>query len=139
MKKLAIICLFIIIAQWSKANTSEYFTACSDTVVTYLKQLDLYSFKYKPMDTLIVKLPQSYISMKVRGAWRTEHADVLVIEYPNEVVVEIYALHTTYINPENPNKLPPDQVWSPALMRKENISYVKIWDRSECINGCENR
>lgn len=138
MKKLILLITFGVFVINGQASSGRHFLS-DDSIIVRMASLDLTAFNSKPVDSLIAKIPSGYTSMKICGGSRTDIAGMLLIEYPNDVFIQVHVWEFTHMNPENPNKLPPAQAWSVALFKKEKVGYIKAFNGSDCINGCENR
>ncbi len=138
MKKIILLfCLFfsiqtiaadkvIITNNFEKKNAN-----IQDTIVSYLTSLDLNQFVGMPIDSFLIHLPSNYTLMKILTGDRLKNAHMLYIKYSNSVYLGIIVNHFQFMNPS-----PPRSSWNITLFRKENISFIEIYNGINCINGC---
>ena len=108
-----------------------------DTSIAYFTNLNLSEFIGKTTKSFTSKLPPNHIRSYITGGSRTEFAEWLIIEYPNNIHVGIQVLEFLHMNPRNPQKLPPNQVWKIEEFKMEKINSITIHNGDICINGCE--
>lgn len=97
------------------------------TLINFLTNLNLAQFKDKPIDTFITHIPQNFHSLKILGGSRDDMAGKLLISYNNNIFIFVRVIEFSHIDPTNPDKIPPNQRWEIALMRKEKyilLGYI---------------
>lgn len=109
----------------------------TDTTLDKLIKIDFSAYTNKIVDTLFGKLPIGIIKSKVGPFGRSDYGDALYIKYPNGVLLLIKVDTFNFMNPRRRrNKL--ENNWRVDLFKKEKISFVILYNGSECIKGCEN-
>jgi|GEM_PF-3433061 len=121
------------------ANSLQIFKIDSsfqqDTLINFLTNLNLAQFKDKPIDTFITHIPQNFHSLKILGGSRDDMAGKLLISYNNNIFIFVRVIEFSHIDPTNPDKIPPNQRWEIALMRKEKIYSIRVYNGKTLINS----
>ena len=122
-KKTTIILVFISLC--FAPNILKAQASLSDS----LTSIDLLYYVNKPIDSLLVKLPQSYTVIRTGPGAKSmlEGASIKIIFNQPFYLVTIYPKTYNYINRLNPLNLPLiNQAWPLVLLRKELIASVEI-------------
>jgi len=110
------------------ANSLQIFKIDSSfqqvTLINFLTNLNLAQFKDKPIDTFITL-----------GGSRDDMAGKLLISYNNNIFIFVRVIEFSHIDPTNPDKIPPNQRWEIALMRKEKIYSIRVYNGKTLINS----
>ena len=62
-------------------------------------------------------------------------AGKLLISYNNNIFIFVRVIEFSHIDPTNPDKIPPNQRWEIALMRKEKIYSIRVYNGKTLINS----
>jgi hypothetical protein len=124
MKIFANILFFVISLSKTEINAQT-----NDPILNQIINLDKASFVGKPLDSIIMVLPQGYTGMKIFGIRGT--ARMLNIRYPDNVWIELHVRSFSFMNPDDPNR-----IWNTILMRKENLHSVRVYKDQNCYEGC---
>ena len=103
----------------------------TDTILTTLSALNIDTFNSKPVDSFLAKIPLGYSRIKLYGGDNPKIARKLIVSYPNDVFIKIIVDNFQFMNPKSETR-----TWDLTLFRKENISYIEIYNDVTCINGC---
>ena len=126
---------FIIICNVSFAYSSSRLhkqAVTIDTTTNLIMQLDFDSFRGKPIDSFLAKIPQNYsIDRKLHSRAITPNG--LVITYPNGNYIYIYINHPLCCV-SNPHALP--NQWSLTEIRMEKADDITLFDGETCLKGC---
>lgn len=96
-----------------------------------LATINLSAFLNKPIDSLLLKLPQSYDTLQVGPAATVSQGAHLIIgyggNYPHsDFIITICPNTRNYITVLNSQNLPFEQAWPLVLLRKERIGSIEI-------------
>ncbi len=138
MKKIIALIAFISICYMAFADGGYTYTnrytnrVVVDSTTSLILQLDFESFRGKPIDSFLVKLPQNYSSIhkffagaKVPGG--------LLIEYANGNYVRIYMQHPLCCI-SNPHAMPSQ--WNLNELKMEKAADITLNDGINCLKGC---
>lgn len=100
-------------------------------LVDSLMEIDETKYIGKPLDSIILKLPQSYMMQQVYGLFNLK-ARLLRIVYANDVWIDLHVREFTHMNPIDSNG-----VWDMNLMRKEKLYGVAIYNDINCLKNCD--
>ena len=103
-----------------------------DTTTNLIMQLDFDSFRGKPIDSFLVKIPQNYSSIQMYGAG-FKGPFRLIIEYPNDNYIVVYVQHPICCV-SNPHARPSQ--WSLTEFKMEKAGDITLYNREGCLKGC---
>ena len=104
----------------------------TDSIPAILAALNVDTFKTKPIDSFLTKIPTGYLSMRIFAHGNPKYAETLAVIYPNKVFIEIYVYDFQHMDPRSETF-----TWDMDLFRKEKIHHIVIYNGVTCINGCE--
>lgn len=126
--------LFAINSKGNELNLS-FSSRPTDTLMSYLEQVDIDNFKNKPIDSLLASIPATPIELKVFSTPSNRTwiflASHIQIKYPNGSMVVAYVKQFYHMNPYSAGFS-----WDVNLFRKENTYRIEVYkDAFTCING----
>ena len=107
------------------------FSQTPDTTLSFLSSLNLNTYKNKPIDSFLIKIPSNYLEMKIMSADNPKYARILAVKYADKVFLYIYAHNFHFMNPRSETF-----TWNMALFRKEDVEHIEVWKAVDCYNGC---
>ena len=126
MKKFLIsLCSFLLV------TGNSCFSQTGDTTLNYLWSINLDNYKNKPVDTFLAKIPNGYLNFRILSPGNPKIAQVLSIEYTDDVYAWIYVYNFQFMNPRSET-----MTWDMSLFRKENVDHIEVWKGVDCYNGC---
>ncbi len=103
-----------------------------DSTTSLIQQIDFGSFRGKPVDSFLVKIPQNYSSIeKLHTRAATPHG--FVITYPNGNYIYVYIKYPLCCV-SNPHALP--SKWSIGELKMEKADDITLYDAAGCVKGC---
>jgi hypothetical protein len=141
--KMILICALVCTELSIKVNASHDIGLTTnansrpDTIPSIISNMNFAYYHSKPVDSLLNHLPVGIVDMKIRGWHNLRRADVLYVNYPNNVFVAIHVKDFVFMNPNGSGNNPPHINWDINLFKKEKINYVVAFNGSQCINGCQ--
>ncbi len=138
MKKIIVLIAFISICTMAFAdggynhNNRLQKRTIIDSITNLILQLDFDSFRGKPIDSFLVKLPQNYSAINMYGAG-VKGPFRLIIEYPNNNYIFVYVKRPICCV-SNP-KARPSQ-WSLSEFKMEKADDITLYDGVACLKGC---
>ncbi len=103
-----------------------------DSTTSLILQLDFESFRGKPIDSFLVKLPQNYSSIRMYGAGVKGPLN-LTIKYPNGNFIFVY-VQRPICCVSNPGARPSQ--WSLNEFKMEKADDITLYDGVACLKGC---
>jgi hypothetical protein len=119
----------IVLAMSLFVQTNISFGQSSDANLNALLGINDSLYLNKPLDSIILVLPQGYTCLKIYGIRNT--ARLLSICYPNKVWIELHVRQFLNMNPVDPNR-----VWNISLIKLEPLHHISIYKGSDCFKGC---
>jgi hypothetical protein len=109
------------------------FTKChaQQALCDKLQNLPIASYLNKPMDTILAHLPQGYdTAFDIGPTCNINKGAMLQVYYPNQFLVDIFITDAHFINIHQVISAtnPPHVAWPLALLRKEKVGSVIIYD-----------
>lgn len=126
MKKLYIGLVFLFGFFLQKSYSQQ------DTILAALLLINENEYLGKSLDSIIIKLPQNNIEMKIISGGHQFTARKLRVRYPNNVWIELHVRDFNFMNPLDINR-----VWNIPLMRMEHLYRVAIYKDTVCYAGCD--
>ncbi|HMT75522.1 MAG TPA: hypothetical protein PKA77_15725 [Chitinophagaceae bacterium] len=135
MNRLLFFLLAILFATNSKGNELNLSCRPTDTLLSYLEQVDIEYFKDKPIDSLLASIPGTPVELKVFSTPSNRTwiflASYIQIKYSNGSMIFAYVKQFYHMNPYSASFS-----WDVNLFRKEKAYRIDVYkDSFNCING----
>lgn len=106
----------------------------NDTNVAILDSIlaiDLSYYIGKPVDSLLIHLPQTAHVMRIASADNPNLANRLIIIYQNWYWIQLVVDNFSFMN-----QFDDQHLWNINLFKKETISWIFVDQGNNCVYGC---